>query len=310
MRKSDESLGSHGSGITRRVFVGGMALGLSAVSAGAFEVPDEPPQLTGDYAEARRNFRTRLVKRGPAPDKFEPWTTASNAETITYRTGDSDDLELRAWVSRTPPGARNRPAVLFLHGGNSTGAGHWELMTPYIEAGYVVMLPTFRGENGQAGDFSGFYNEAGDAMAAADWLAHHPAVNPDRMFLAGHSNGGTLSMLVSMTTGRFRAAVPISGNTNAYAFFNRFRDDIRFDADNPREFEMRSSACYAHSFKCPILLLRASEEKNNEKRLQVLEHRARKAGTIISLETLPGSHNGAVPGEIKRSIEFFKPFLA
>lgn len=296
--------------LTRRgMLLGAGALTLAPNAAGAVDVPQELPLFSADFAEERKTFRTRLITLGPAPDPYEPWATAANAETVTYRTGDKGELELRAWVSKVPSGGGRRPAVLFLHGGNATGLGHWELMTPYIEAGYVVMLPTFRGENGQAGAYTGFFSEVDDALAAAEWLAGHPAVDPNRMVLAGHSNGGTLSLLASLTTSRFRAAVPISGNPNTYSYFNRFPQNIRFDESDPREFQMRSAACYPGSFKCPILLLHAQEETNAQARLTFLMDRARKAGATMELETLPGGHNTGLPGEIVRSIAFFRPFI-
>ncbi|HCV72593.1 MAG TPA: aminopeptidase, partial [Agrobacterium sp.] len=67
-----------------------------------------------------------------------------------------------------------KPAVLFLHGGNATGDGHWAMMKPYWEAGFVVLLPSFRGENGQNGNYSGFYDETADALAAATYLESLP----------------------------------------------------------------------------------------------------------------------------------------
>ena len=150
--------------------------------------------------------------------------------------------------------------MLFLHGGNALGQGHWALVDPYVDAGYVVMIPSMRGENGQKGNFSGFYDEVDDVLSASDRLRHLPGVDPHRMFLAGHSVGGTLAMLAAMSARRFRAATPISGNPDAFAFFNRYPQDIRFDDKNPREFQMRSPVCYAHSFKCPMKLMHGSEE--------------------------------------------------
>ena len=46
-----------------------------------------------------------------------------------------------------------------------------------------------------------------------------------------------------MSTHRFRAAAAFSGNPDARAFFHRFPEDIRFDAEDPREFDMRSAVC-------------------------------------------------------------------
>jgi dipeptidyl aminopeptidase/acylaminoacyl peptidase len=56
-----------------------------------------------------------------------------------------------------------------------------------------VFMPALRGENGLPGDFSGFYDETADVLAAADVLRGQPGVDPARLFLAGHSHGSLLA---------------------------------------------------------------------------------------------------------------------
>lgn len=185
------------------------------------------------------------------------------------------------------------------------GIGHWQLMKPYMNAGYVVMMPSLRGENGQRGNFSGFYDEVDDVLAAAERLAHLPGVDSGRLFIAGHSIGGTLTMLTAMSTHKFRAAAPISGNPNAFRFFNRYPQDIRFDDSNTHEFEVRSALCYAHSFKCPVRVVHGTEEAHFNDRAGLLARRARAAGAHIETETVAGNHTTALPAEIEQSIRFF-----
>jgi dipeptidyl aminopeptidase/acylaminoacyl peptidase len=266
--------------------------------------------MTGDYRHERRIFRTDLLNKGPAPDNYEPLVAPPGAEQIFYKTGYGGELELVAWVSRYDRKVKSRPAVLFLHGGNAMGQGHWLLMKPYIDAGYVVMIPSLRGENGQKGSFSGFYDEVFDVLAASDRLRHLPGVDPHRLFIAGHSIGGTLAMLASMSTRRFRAAAPISGDSDAFAFFDRYPQDIRFNDRNPQEFEMRSAVCYAHSFKCPVKLMHGMEETHFVTRVDLLVKRARAGGVKIDVAMLPGGHFTALPAEIEQSIQFFKGVAA
>jgi len=44
------------------------------------------------------------------------------------------------------------PAVLFVHGGFEMGAADWDMALPYWEAGFVLVLPMLRGENGERRD--------------------------------------------------------------------------------------------------------------------------------------------------------------
>ncbi len=293
--------------LTRRLLMTGLAFGAlapCAATAAAFPIPDLPPLEREDYGEARGRFRTRLLQKGPAPEASQPLGTPPGARKVLYPGGPDGSIPLIAWLSAYEPSSKPKPAVLFLHGGNATGDGHWELMKPYVDAGYVVLLPSFRGENGQEGFFSGFYDETSDALAAAHYLENLPGIDRERFFLAGHSNGGTLSLLASMTR-KFRASVPISAGVNSWRFFNRYVEDIRFDISDPREFVMRSSACFGASLKCPTLLLRGTEERPFDRDHQLLMDRAQAAGISIEAKTLPGTHNGVVPGAVHESIRFF-----
>lgn len=299
--------------ITRRMLMTGLALGalgsLAAPQALAapFPVPETLPLEKEDYAEARRRFRTHLLKHGPAPEASPPLGTPPGAQKVLYHGGPDGSLELIAWLSHYEASGKPKPAVLFLHGGNATGDGHWELMKAYWEAGFVVLHPSFRGENGQAGNFSGFYDETSDALAAATYLENLPGIDRSRLFIAGHSNGGTLSLLSGMTR-RFRAAVPISAGVNSWRFFTRYSNEVPFDAADPKEFVMRSSACFGPSLKCPTLLLRGSEERPFDADHQLLIDRARSAGVAIDKKLLPGNHSGVVPGAVVESIRFFNQF--
>ncbi|WP_132518095.1 alpha/beta fold hydrolase [Rhizobium sp. BK376] len=286
------------------------APGVSTKAAPPPASSDDPIQLSGDYARERRRFRTHLLNKGPAPDKYEPLVAPTGADQIFYRSGYGGELELVAWVSEYQRTAKPKPAVLFLHGGNAIGQGHWLLVKPYIEAGYVVMIPSMRGENGQKGNFSGFYDEVDDVLAASERLRHLPGVDPHRLFLAGHSVGGTLAMLTAMSTRRFRAAAPMSGNPDSFAFFARYPQDIRFDDKNPREFQMRSPVCYAHSFKCPMRVSHGSEEEHFVTRLGLLAKRAHAGGVKMDVAMVTGGHTSALPGEIDQSIQFFKSIAA
>ncbi|WP_132552768.1 alpha/beta hydrolase family protein [Rhizobium azibense] len=295
----------------RRAIIAGMAGALMLPrAASAFNVPDQPRLITHDYAKVRRRFRTKLLQKGPAPDKYEALGAPPDGEQIFYRSGAGGELELAAWVSKYKRGHHARPGVLFLHGGNAMGVGQWQLLKPYCEAGFVVLMPSVRGENGQMGNFSGFYDEVDDVLAAAERLAHLPGVDANRLFVAGHSIGGTLTMLAAMSTHRFRAAAPISGNPDAFRFFNRYPQDIRFDDGNKHEFEVRSAICYAQSFKCPVHLVHGTQEDQFNDRAVLLAARARAAGIRIETDRVAGNHTSALPAEIDQSIRFFRSVAA
>ena len=286
--------------INRRHLLGcGASLCLSRAAGAA---NDEPKLIREDYALARQRFRTRLLKHGPAPDPAQPLAPPPGARQIRYRSGS---LDLVAWISHETGGGASRPGVLVLHGGNALWQGHWDLARPYVEAGYVAMMPAVRGENGLPGDFSGFYDETADVLAAADVLRSDPGVDPARLYLAGHSVGGTLTMLAAMSAPLFRAAASFSGNPDARAFFRRFPEDVRFDTADSLEFDMRSAACFAQSLKCPMLLLHGSGEHGADASVRLTVERAEAAGLSVSRGVVDGDHSSAIPGETAQSLRFF-----
>jgi dipeptidyl aminopeptidase/acylaminoacyl peptidase len=288
--------------VHRRSFLAGLAAGCLHLPESVRAQDVEPRLIREDYAVARTHFRTRLQTFGPSPDEAPPLAPPSGPRTIGYRSGS---LDLTAWISTDGGDRTPRPAVLFLHGGNALWPGHWDLAKPYLDAGYVVMMPALRAENGLPGAFSGFYDETADVLAAAEHLRALPGIDAERLFLAGHSIGGTLTMLAAMSTPVFRAAASFSGNPDARAFFRRFPEDVRFDTADPLEFDMRSAACFAGSFKCPVLMLHASKEHSSDKTIRLTVERARAAGLNVQRGVIDGDHGSALPGESAESLRFF-----
>jgi hypothetical protein len=133
-----------------------------------------------DYAQARLRFRTKLLRKGPSPQPWSPIKSPAGVTEIKYASGA---LRLKAWVNRPADQSRKRPAVLFLHGGFALSMGDWEQTTPYRDAGFVVMVPMLRRENGQRGAFSYFYDEVDDVLAAAEYLSTQPYVDSNHLFL-------------------------------------------------------------------------------------------------------------------------------
>jgi dipeptidyl aminopeptidase/acylaminoacyl peptidase len=72
-----------------------------------------------------------------------------------------------AHVSSHPPGER-LPAVVFLHGGFEFTEDDWEMTRPYRKRGFVVMMPKLRGENAMPGDYTMFFDEVDDVVAATE----------------------------------------------------------------------------------------------------------------------------------------------
>jgi dipeptidyl aminopeptidase/acylaminoacyl peptidase len=259
-----------------------------------------------DYAKARRHFRTKLLKEGPAPQKQTMPQPPKGVTEIEYPSGK---LRLKAWVNRpNDPGKRKLPAVLFLHGGFGFSQEDWDMTLPYREAGFIVLTPMLRGENGQPGIYTLFYDEVEDVLAAADYLSKQSYVDARHIYVAGHSVGGTLALLAAMTSRRFRAASSFSGSPDQvlYCKYGIRPEGIPFDQTNPREFQLRSPLAYATSFKCPARLYYGTQEPHFHLTTQRTAELAKKRNLDVEAIQVEGNHMSHVPASMKQSIDFFR----
>ena len=281
-------------------------LGCGAPQAGDTELPRATPGLelqSEDYARARSTFRTKLVRKGPAPQQGETLKPPGDAEEIEYGSGD---LRLKAYLGRPANDGRPRPAVIVLHGGFAFGEGQWEMARPFRDAGFVVMMPVLRGENGQAGDFTLFYDEVDDVLAAARTLAILPSIDLSRIYLCGHSAGGTLTLLAAMTSNRFRAASSLSGSPDLESYLSVSHNQVPFDASDNREIRLRSPVAYATSFKCPVRLFCGDEEFWVQSSMHRAAMLAKQSGIDAEAMEVSGNHFTSMSEGIRRSIEFFR----
>lgn len=273
-------------------------------------VPDIAIQ-TEDYAEARKTFHTDLLRKGPAPhqDGCTDSKPPVGAIEVYFPSGE---LHLRAWLSNLPAESNKKyPAVLFLHGGFCFDASDWEETKAFRDASFVVMLPNRRGENGQPGNFTMFYDEVDDVIGAADYLRHQPFIDQTRLYVAGLSSGGILTMLAALTYPHFRAAASFSGSADVVGYTRhavaiRSESDVPFNYRDPRELQLRSAKAYATSFKCPARLYYGSDENNFAISNQLTASLARKHGLDVQAIAAHGGHISAVDAEIKMAIDFFR----
>jgi dienelactone hydrolase len=283
-----------------------LSIGFLLSSAGCQSRQDVSPGLEPqheDFVRARNGFKTKLVRQGPSPQPGEPLQTPSGATEINYRSGE---LTLKAFVTPDPGDGRRHPAVLFLHGGFAFGGDDWDMPQPYRDAGYIVMIPILRGENGQPGTYTMFYDEVDDVLAAADSLASLPYVDTKRFFVSGHSAGGTLAMLAAMASDRFRAAASLSGSPDQKANALSQPILVAFDQTDPREFQLRSPVAYATSFKVPVRMYFGNQEGWAVLPTQRTATLAKQKGLDVDAIEVSGDHFSSVPEAIRMSIEFFK----
>ncbi len=191
------------------------------------------------YLDRLRAFKSNLVVKGPA-QPFKPTVPGAGTQEILYSSGA---LALKAWAAfpaDASPG-RKVPGVVFFHGGFAFAGSDFDAARPFLDAGFAVLCPMLRAENGNPGYFECLLGEIDDAGAAIEWLASQPNVDAARVYTFGHSIGGIVSALLSLRPNGVRLGGSAGGMFGPRMFDKPWlKPHLPFaPAEDPREREMR-----------------------------------------------------------------------
>jgi dipeptidyl aminopeptidase/acylaminoacyl peptidase len=265
---------------------------------------DDP--YVGDLAAERAKHTTKLNRQTPSPQQAEPLGAApTEARAVTFNSGS---LKLKAWISDIPAGAKKQPAIVYCHGGFAFGEEDWEQAEPFRKAGYIVLMPMLRGENGNPGNFELFYGEVDDAIAAGKFLSVLSGVDKSRIYIAGHSAGGTVAALSALLPSPFTAAAAYGAPCDMETFLARgsqFRGVAPFDSDDATERRLRSVTAFIKTLRCPLYLFAGSTDDFARHSMFNLDTLATNAGKTCQTFVIPGDHFSSVDESIARTIELF-----
>lgn len=230
--------------------------------------------------KARAGHKTKLIKQVADADEAET-PPGGVLKLVKYRSPAGD---LAAYVTPDPGDGKKRPAILWIFGGfsNGIGATAWEEATPandqsaaaFRKAGLVMMYPSFRGGSGNPGSVETFYGEVDDVLAAADYLAGQPHVDARRIYLGGHSTGGTMALLVAEASDRFRAVFAF-GPVGSPADYGGKR--LVYDVKDEQENRLRSPLYHLNAIRNPTFVIEG--RNGNRGSLEELKQSNGVAGT-------------------------------
>jgi dipeptidyl aminopeptidase/acylaminoacyl peptidase len=216
----------------------------------------------GSLAQARQGFTTKLVRQERANEPV-PQPPPQLFNLVRY---PSPAGELAAYLSPPPSDGQKHPAIIWIFGGFDNGIGDtaWEQASPdndqsaraFREAGLIMMYPSLRGGNDNPGFKEGFYGEVDDIIAAADFLARQSYVDPKRIYLGGHSTGGTLALLVAEATDKFRAVFAFGPVEDVTGYGT---ENLPFDTNDPQEVKLRAPIQWLAAIKTPTFVFEGQD---------------------------------------------------
>jgi pimeloyl-ACP methyl ester carboxylesterase len=230
--------------------------------------PAETPASAANamsLTEARRGFQTHLAQE-LSDGGLAPLPPLELFRLVTY----SAASRLPAYVSLDPKPGVKHPAIIWLLGGfsNSIGEIAWTPGPPdndqsagaYREAGIVMMYPALRGGNDSTAFKEGFYGEVDDVLAAADYLRKVDYVDPERIYLGGHSTGGTLALLAAESTDRFRAVFSFGPVDDVGGYGGKV---LPFDMSDPKELELRAPGRFLQGIRGTTFVFEGTSGRSN-----------------------------------------------
>ncbi|MCI0380887.1 MAG: prolyl oligopeptidase family serine peptidase [Gemmataceae bacterium] len=259
--------------------------GRDAPSAKAPPPIPVPESNTTTLTQARQGFQTKPIPRKVAKDPVAK-PPAQLFRLVRY---DAPPGQLAAYLTPDPKDGKKHPAIIWITGGdsNTIDQGCWQegplqndqSAAAYRKTGIVMMFPSLRGGNDNPGIKEAFFGEVDDILAAADYLGKQAYVDPARIYLGGHSTGGTLVLLVAECSERFRAVFSFGPVNNVSGYPTQY---LTFDLSNPRELDLRSPGRWLHSIKSPVFVFEGTVESN----LHALQAMARNS-TNANVKFLP-----------------------
>jgi len=216
--------------------------------------------------QAKQGFKTVLK---PAQSDKEPVEKAppSIFRMVKYQAANG---ALPAYLSPDPGNGKKHPAIIWITGGDCNSIGDvWssaprnndQTAAAYRKAGIVMMFPSLRGGNDNRGNKEGFLGEVDDVLAAAKFLEKQPYVDAKRIYLGGHSTGGTLALLVAQSSPRFRAVFSF-GPVDDVSGYGEESGFVPVDLSNEQEVKLRSPGFWLSSIASPTWVLEGSDDGN------------------------------------------------
>lgn len=191
----------------------------------------------------------------------------------------ADGTPLHGWMIRPADfdPAKKYPVLMYVYGGpgsqtalDAWGGSRYLWHQMLAQRGYIVVSVDNRGTGARGRDFrtSTYLNlgavEAADQIAAAEWLARQPYVDPARLGIWGWSYGGYMTSFTLTRPGApFKAGIAVAPVTDWRLYDAIYTERfMRTPAENPEGYERSAPVNFAGQLNARLLLVHGTGDDN------------------------------------------------
>lgn len=233
--------------------------------------------------------------------QLKPLTLAS-VKPVRYPAADGTMIP--AYLT-LPPGVPTKAlkTIIMPHGGPSsrdTGGFDW-LAQYYVQLGYAVLQPNFRGSSGYGeawyrnNGFKSWATAIGDVNDGARWLVKQGIADKDRLAIVGWSYGGYAALQANvLDPGLYKAVIAVAPVTDLAELRNRadrfidFLEVYAFIGEGPHVIA-GSPARHAAVFRAPVLMFSGDRDLNVDvSQARTMDSALASAGKAHELKIYPG----------------------
>lgn len=224
-------------------------------------------QPTSTLKEARTGHDANVIS--PMRQKAKPPTPPkqSGLQIVSY---PGPLGAMAGYLTKIPADGQKHPAIVWISGGDTAIGDFWTPQPPnndqtamaFREAGLIVFYPSVRGLNGNPGQIEGFYGELDDLVAATKWLKQQPGVDPDRVYLGGHSSGGTMVLLAAAYSGDWKGVISFGPVHDPRGYGPMLWGALPFNSGSNVDSDLRAPMKWLGSITMPTLVIEGDQRGN------------------------------------------------
>ncbi len=243
------------------------------------------------------------------PSKPEPAIPDIDVKDIFYT---SDNLRIHAILCQ-PEQQGSYPAVVLNHPGYDEAKTLTGLCSGFAQLGFIAIASDYRGTGQSEGKHEFAKGEVNDVLNALAYVKGLPNVDKLNIFMFGMSHGGGITYLACERTTDIKAAVVMSGFSNAATIAVKdlpVKDIGGTPEQVPEEYRIRSPINFVEGYRCPTLILHAQDDSTVPVQQADEMYEALKArGIEVGLRIYPnGGHSLAKYSEdvVLKTFQFFQ----